>query len=132
MKLVDTIADLRWLLFIQYPYKVSKIHPTMSTLKYGIFQAHYAALILKKCTLSIQNLPDLCGFSCKLDNENLISIMTDDLSAPTGLTEMSMCSCKTVSPSGRFTCKKNNLLCTEMCKCSDVFENSDCNKTEDI
>ena len=104
----------------------------MSTLKYRIFQAHYAALILKKCTSSIQNLPDLCGFSYKLDNENLISIMTDDLSAPTGLTEMSMCSCKTVSPSGRCTSKKNNQLCTEMCKYSDACENSDCNKTEDI
>ena len=46
-KLVDTIADLRWLLFIQYPCEVSKLSPTTSTLKYTIFQAHYVALILK-------------------------------------------------------------------------------------
>ena len=58
--------------------------------------------------------------------------MTDDLLAPTGSTEFSTCSCKTVSPTGRCKCKKNNLLCTEMCKCSDACENSDCNEKEDI
>ena len=66
----------------------------MSALKYRIFRAHYAALILKKCTLSIQNLPYPCEFSWELDNGNLVPIMTDDLPAPTGLIELSMCSCK--------------------------------------
>ena len=51
--------------------------------------------------------------------------MTDDLPGHTGLIELSMCSCKTGCSSGRCTCKKNNLLCTEMCKCSDTCENSE-------
>ena len=58
--------------------------------------------------------------------------MTGDLPAPTGLNELSMCSCKTDCSSGRCTCKKNNLLCTETCKCSDTCKNSDCNEKEDI
>ena len=130
MKLVDTIADLRGLLFSKYSY--SKLPLTMSALKYRIFLVHYAALILKNCTSSIQNLPDPCGFGWELDNGNLVPIMTDDLPAPTGLIELSTCTCKTGCSSGRCTCKKNNLLCTEMCKCSDACENSDCNKKEDI
>ena len=132
MKLVDIITDLRWLQFSKYSFEVSKLPPTMSALKYRIFRAHYAALILKKCTSSIQNLPDPCGFGWELDNGNLVPIMTDDLPAPTGLIELSMCSCKTGCSSGRCTCKKNNLLCTEMCKCSHACENSDCNEEEDI
>ena len=132
MKLVDTIADLRWLLFSKYSCEVSILPPTMSALKYRIFRAHYAALILKKCRSSIQNLPDSCGFGWELDNENLVPIMTGDLPAPTGLNELSMCSCKTGCSSGRCTCKKNNLLCTETCKCSDTCKNSDCNEKEDI
>ena len=56
--------------------------------------------------------------------------MTDDFPAPTALIELIMCSCKTGCSSGR--CKKNNLLCTEMCKCSDACENSNCNEKEDI
>ena len=62
-KLVDTIADLRWLLFSKYSYEVLKLPPATSALKYRIFRAHYASLILKKCTPSIQILPDSCGFS---------------------------------------------------------------------
>ena len=57
--------------------------------------------------------------------------MTGDLPAPTGLIELSMCSCKTGCPSGKCTWKKNNLLCTDMCKCSDVCENFDLNEKED-
>ena len=132
MKLVSTIADLRWLLFSKYSSEVSKLPPTMSTLKYRTSRTHYAALILKKCTSSIQNLPDPCEFGWELDKGNLVPIMTGGLPAPTGLIELSLCSCKSGSSSGRYTCKKNNLLCPEMCKCSDACENSDCNEKEDI
>ena len=104
----------------------------MSALKYRIFQAHYAALLLKRCISSIQNLPDPCRSGWELDNTNLVPIMTGGLAAPTGLIELSMCSCKTGCSSGRCTCKKNNLLCTEMCKCSDACENSNCNEKEGI
>ena len=104
----------------------------MSALKYRIFQAHYAALLLKRCISSIQNLPDPCRFGWGLDNTNLVPIMTGGLAAPTDLIELSMCSCKTGCSSGRCTCKKNNLLCTEMCKCSDACENSNCNEKESI
>ena len=101
-------------------------------MKYRIFRAHYAALTLKKCLSSIQNLPGPCGFGWELDNGNLVPIMTDDLPAPAGLIELSVSSCKTGCSSGRCTCKKNNLLCIEMCKCSDACENSDGKEKEDI
>ena len=132
MKLVDTIADLQWLLFSKYSCEVSKLPPTMSALKYRIFRIHYAALIPKKCTSSIQNLPDPCGFGWELNNGNLVPIMIDDLPVPTGLIELNMCSCKTGCSSGRCTCKKKNMLCTEMCSCSHAYENSDCKEKEDI
>ena len=132
MKLVNTIADLRWLLFSKYSCEVSKLPPTLSTLKYRIYRTYYAALILKKCTSSIQNLPRPCGFGWESDNGNLVPIMIGDLPAPTDFIELIMCSCKTGCSSGRCTCKKNNLSCTEMCKGSDACVNSDCNEKEDI
>ena len=148
MKLVDTIADLRRLLFSKYLCGVSKLPPTMSALKYRTFRPHYAALILKTCTSSIQNLPDPNGIMLpynlrsahrlfnifqthvELDNGNLVPIMTNDRPVPTGLIELTMRSCKTGSSSGRCTCKKSNLLCTEMC--SGACEISNCNEKEDI
>ena len=86
----------------------------------------------KKCKFVCSDLPHPCRFGWELDNANLVAVMTVELPAPTGLIESSMCSCKTGCSSGRCTRKKNNLLCTEMCKCSDASENSDCNKKEDI
>ena len=81
VKLVDTIADLRWLPFRKCSYEVAILLPTMSALKYKTFRAHYAALMLKKCTSSIQNLIDPSELCWKLDNGNLAPIMTDDLPA---------------------------------------------------
>ena len=132
MKLVDTIADLRWLLFSKYSCEVSKLPPTMSALKYRIFRAHYAALILTKCTSSIQNLPDPCSYGWELGNGNLVPVMTDDLPAPAGLIELSICSCKTGCSSGRCTCKKNVMKNCYVLKCSHTCENSNCNEKEDI
>ena len=91
----------------------------MSALKYRLFRAHYAALILTKCTSSIQNLPDPSGFGWELDNGNLVPTMTDAVPAPTGLIKFSMCSCKTGCSSGRCTCKKNKLKCYKL-KCASV------------
>ena len=127
MKLVDTIADLRWLLFSKFSYKVLKLPPTMSALKYRLFRAH-----LKSLHRLFKIYQTRADFGWELDSGSLVPIMTDDLPAPTGLIELSMCSCKTGCSSGRYTCKKNKLLCTEMCKCSDACKNSDCNEKEGI
>ena len=89
----------------------------MSASKYRISLANYPALILKKCTSSIQNLPDPSGYGWELDNGSLVPIMTDDPPAPTGLIELSVCSCKTGCSSGRCTCKK--ITCFVL-KCANV------------
>ena len=54
----------------------------------------------------------------------------DDLPAPTGLIELSMCSCKSPCQTDRCMCRKNKLLCTEMCKCVDTCKNCDNDDTE--
>ena len=44
--------------------------------------------------------------------------MTDQLAAPTYIVELCICKCKTGCESLRCSCKKNNLVCTEMCMCN--------------
>ena len=97
----NKIADLRWWLFSKYTTEVAKLPPTLSALKHRIFRSHYVAFVL-----------------------------TDDLPAPTGLIELSMCSCKSPCQTDRCMCRKNKLLCTEMCKCVDTCENCDNDGTE--
>lgn len=117
------IPDLRWILYSKYSNDIAKLPPTFSALKYRIFRAHYVALVLKRCCEPFQNLPDATGYGWEIENETLVPILTDELPAPTGLIELSMCSCKTNCETNRCSCKKNSLVCTEMCKCSDTCNN---------
>ena len=45
-------------------------------------------------------------------------ILTDELPAPEAAIEMSLCKCKTGCSNMRCKCKKNSLVCTEMCQCT--------------
>ena len=45
--------------------------------------------------------------------------MTELSPAPESIVELSMCGCNTGCSSLRCKCKKNNLVCTEMCICMD-------------
>ena len=76
-------------------------------------------MVLKRCGQSIQSLPDPLGFGWDSDDNNLIPLLTDELPAPIGLIELSMCGCKGLCDTNRCTCYKNNLVCTDMCKCSE-------------
>ena len=50
--------------------------------------------------------------------------MTDKLPAPVSVIEMSVCTCNTGFANQRCKFRKNKLVCTEMCQCSDC-ENED-------
>ena len=45
--------------------------------------------------------------------------MTDQKPAPVSVVELSFCRCKHGCDTKRCTCKKNNLICSEMCFCQD-------------
>ncbi|MEO0688203.1 MAG: hypothetical protein AAFY76_24880 [Cyanobacteria bacterium J06649_11] len=114
---------MRWHLFSKYSKDASHLPPTLPALKYKVFRSHYIALVFKSCFKSIQNLPDPNGFGWELEDDHLVAITTDELPAPIGLIELSMCSCKQDCSTARCHCRKNKLICTDMCKCSDKCEN---------
>jgi hypothetical protein len=68
-------------------------------------------------------LTDPTGYGWELEGDELVPIMTDDLPAPVGLVELSMCSCKGSCQTNRCSCYKSGWVCTGMCKCLDVCEN---------
>lgn len=113
------MPELRWQLFSKHSVEVSKLPPTQAALKYRIFRCHYVCTVLKKCDTPIQDLRDPQGFGWEAKGNSLVPILTDDLPAPVGLVELSMCGCKGVCDSNRCCCFKNKLTCTDMCKCSE-------------
>ena len=81
-------------------------------------------MVLKCAHLPIQNLPSPEGYGWELNSSLLDPIMTDNLPAPIGLIELSVCNCESRCASKRCRCLKNNLVCTDMCKCQN-YKNAD-------
>lgn len=82
--------------------------------------------------MNMQRLPSFEGFGWEVVNDRIVPIMTDELPAPVALIELSVCSCKKAKcDSNRCKCYKNNLQCTDMCKCLSC-ENTDDQREEEL
>ena len=116
---IKTIPELRWYLFSKFQNDISDLPPTTAALKYKIFRCHFVVLVLRKSLLAIQALPSPLNYGWESNGDAYKVIMTDELPAPVALIELSVCSCKTNCVTNRCKCRKNNLQCTDMCKCMD-------------
>ena len=92
-KELSTLARLCWFLFSKYQHDATQLPPTMSALKYKIFRSHFICLVLKRSHMAIQNLPPPQNYGWELNGESLDPILIDNLPAPLGLIELSVCGC---------------------------------------
>lgn len=125
-----TLAELRWFHFQRYQHEADKLPPTFDALKYKIFRSHFIAMVLKRSHQPLQSLPIPDDYGWETEQGSFSPIMTRNLPAPVALIEMSSCSCQTGCKTNRCGCKKkNNLTCTDLCKCKDC-ENFDDDDTD--
>ena len=125
-KELSTLARLCWFLFSKFQHDATKLPPTMSALKYKIFRSHFICLVLKRSHISKQNLPLPQNYGWELNGESLDPILTDNLPAPLGLIELSVCGCTGDCSTKRCKCYKYNFVCTDMCKCRNCSNNEVC------
>jgi hypothetical protein len=125
------LPGLRWYLFSKFQNDTEKLPPTMSALKYKIFRRHFVTLVLRRAHLSMQTLPSPTGYGWQTEADSLAAIMTDNLPAPLALIELSVCGCKSSCSSNRCKCFKNNLVCTDMCKCNSCENDGNADNYED-
>ena len=111
---INIIPELRWYQFSKFQTETDKLTPTASALKYKILRSHYVALVLKRSHLPLQNLPPPEDFGWEKIDGKLVPIMTDCLSTPMALIELSVCCCKLNCKTNRCKCKKNNLTSTDI------------------
>ena len=123
-------------MFSKFQYKSEKLPPTKSTLREKILRSHYTSLVCKSAHLPSPILPDPKEFGWRWNSpeKSYESIMTKNLPAPESVIELCICKCKTGCTSLRCMCKKNSMLCTEMCLCVDCCngENDNDNVDSDI
>ena len=91
-----------------------------------LMRVHFTALQWKSSHLPSPELPDPNKYGLKWDKikEIFEPVMIENPPAPDSILELISCGCKTGCQTDRCHCRKNELLCTEMCRCKD-FENPD-------
>ena len=113
-------TQIRWYLYSTLKCEFNQLSPTQATLKYKIFRSHYVTLVLRRGYLAITNLPSPLGHGCEAKDDVYVSIRTDELPVSLELMELIVCDCKTSRNTMRCKCIKNQLMCTDLCKCVHV------------
>ena len=112
-----SLPEARWFLYTKLNDSY-KLPPTANALKYKILRSHLTCLTWKSSHLKNTIYPNPSQYGWEKIEETFVPIMRDKLSAPEAVVEMCMCNCKTGCSNFRCKCRKNELVCTEMCNCS--------------
>jgi len=115
------ISSLRWYLFSKHQLESEKLPPTMAALKFKILRSQYITSIWKLSHIARPVLLSPSDFGWQLNEvENTYEpVMMEQLPAPDSIIELSMCKCNSGCSSLGCKCKKNGMLCMEMCLCVD-------------
>ena len=121
---ISDISKLRWYLYSKNQVESEQLPPTSAALEFKIKRSHYLTKVWKAANLASPILPEPGDFGWRLEDDAYHATMTDQPSAPDAIIELSFCRCKTNCTSMRCKCRKNDLLCTEMCYCDgEICEN---------
>ena len=116
---IKTMKELRWCLFSKRQWTDEKLPPTKDALSQVIKRANYVALSWKNCGQPFQTLPSPEQHGWVKVGEQLLPVACNTAPAPSSVMQLVKCSCKGLCATRVCSCKKQDLQCTDMCKCSD-------------
>lgn len=120
-----TVKELRWELFRSKNLEAEQLPPTIGSLNPHIQRANLISRISKGYKEPRPKIPPLSenGWEKTADGE-IVPKKCLELPAPQAVVELVKCGCR-----GKCTthcsCRKNNLPCTALCKCSDCGNTAD-------
>ena len=94
-------------------------------------RANYISLRDKMYTTSHPKLPPMEENGWLLLEGKYMPVKCLNPPAPLAVLELVKCSCHTACLKNACLCRKNNLLCTPLCKCTDCINCSDYQLMED-
>ena len=118
----SVVRELRWALFAQKG-KGQQLPPTRGTLVPHTSRAYYMALVWKLSKTPCPHLPSPTDYSWQSTGGRLKPVFCLNAPAPEALLELRKCSCKTGCMRKSCGCKKNELICTDLCGCGDTCQN---------
>jgi hypothetical protein len=121
---ISAVADARWWLFKQKQAQAEPPPPQLKvTLAHVIERAHYQSMIWNSDIIANPEIPSPDKYGWNLADGIYTPIRTHLYAAPDAVTQLVKCGCKqTRCSSQQCKCKRNNLLCTDFCTCSDEEE----------
>ena len=124
--LASDINGLRYRLFCQKHLSGERLPPTHDALLQHIKRVNFQCYIWKNATTPVLNLPSPVGKGWIEDeNANLAHELSTKPAAPSAVIEFTVCRCKKGCKNRSCSCKRNNLVCTDACLCSDdICENT--------
>jgi hypothetical protein len=123
----ETVKELRWSMFAKAVKEGRQLPPTVGTLEPHTNRAYYMSLPCKKSVLPCPALPPPTQFSWNDDGGALHPIYCTLPPAPEALLSLHKCSCNSGCKTSICGCRKNNLVCTDLCHWGDKCRN----KTDD-
>ena len=116
------INSLRHRLFTRKNTCGEKLPPTLDALTFHLRRANYQCYIWKSACSAILNLPSPVGNGWIMENDILKQELMIHDAVPTSVVELVRCQCKKACKTNSCSCKKENLICTEACLCSDFMD----------
>jgi len=121
---------MRYKLFTQKGISGPRLPPTLDALTLHLQRANYQSFIWKSSCCPILALPSPIGNGWKRTGNDSIEQerMTAD-AVPDAVAEFTRCKCKKGCKSNSCSCRRNKLLCSEACLCTN---SEDCENNEYI
>ena len=116
----SSVNDLRYDMFCLKAAQCSQLPPTKDALQKHVLRANYQAAIWHRALCAMPEIPDPMDGHGWIEKDGEVCIdWMNQLPAPLELLEMVSCGCQRGCTSGRCSCSKAGLPCTEACRCSN-------------
>jgi hypothetical protein len=112
-----TIPELRWHMFKKQNFDCEKLPPTVDALKPHIQRANYISMVYKSYKDVFPTLPPITDNGWSKTDGTYIPVTCLEMPAPIAVLELVKCGCK--GSCHNCACKRNDLVCTDLCKCTD-------------
>lgn len=126
---LSELAAVRWHMFKKSFAESEKLPPTKGALEQHIKRAHYQAMVWYHDGVAKPKLPEALNYGWTIENNLYLPVVTHLPPAPKAVLELVRCKCvKESCRTARCSCKRANVVCTEMCMCEASDDN--CENTQ--
>ena len=128
-KIVE-VNKLRHKLFTQKNINGEKLPPTLDSLIMHLRRANYQCYIWKAACEPLLRLPSPIENGWKLVDGAIQQERMLNLSVPNVIVELTRCNCKKGCKTQACSCRRENLNCTDSCRCNDADESENVHSFE--